>query len=105
VEVIVHWFETTRHTSEAIIEAACSSCLRECLQEATVFLLEPIVSLEIIVEENYQRMVLDDLNRRRFLLESIDYRHGNNVSDEGLTSLDCGIDMCNNTCIFFLKTF
>jgi len=80
VETILHWFETTRHTSEAIIEAATATCFRECLHEVTVSLLEPVVALEIIVDENYQSAVLDDLNRRRFILESIDFRYGNNVS-------------------------
>lgn len=80
VEVTLHWFETTRGTSDTIIEAASASCFRDCIKDTNIYLLEPIVSLEVTVDENYQRVVLDDLNRRRFVLEIIDVRHGNKVN-------------------------
>jgi len=35
--------------------------------------------LEITVDEPHQRVVLDDLHRRRFSLQFVDERHGNKV--------------------------
>jgi len=61
------------------VEAAAASCLRDCVKEGRIYILEPVVTLEATVDENYQRVVLDDLNRRRFILEAIDVRHGNKV--------------------------
>jgi translation elongation factor EF-G len=79
VEVFLNHFELGRGTSEVIIEAAAAACVRQCLQSAVVSLLEPIVSLEITVDERFQHVVVDDLNRRRFLMEGVDVRHGNKV--------------------------
>jgi elongation factor G len=79
VEVSLNWFETTKFTSDTIVEAAAASCIRQALQETTVVLLEPIVRLEIIVDARYQSRVSDDLNRRRFQLESMDHKQDNKI--------------------------
>lgn len=83
IEVTLHWFETGRGTSDTIVEAAAASCLRDCVKEGMIYLLEPVVSLVVTVDEKYQRVVLDDLNRRRFILEAVDIRHGNKVGEVG----------------------
>lgn len=66
-------------TSDTIIEAASASCTKQCLQNVFMELLEPIVRLEIIVDEKFQQFVIDDLNRRRFQMELVDSKHGNQV--------------------------
>ncbi|CAG7834480.1 unnamed protein product [Allacma fusca] len=79
VEVSLNWFQTTKFTSDTIVEAAAASCVRQALQETPVVLLEPLVTLEIIVDAKYQTQVSDDLNRRRFQLEVMDQKHGNKI--------------------------
>ncbi|ODM96936.1 Ribosome-releasing factor 2, mitochondrial [Orchesella cincta] len=79
VEIALNHLEVARGTSDTILEAAAASCVRECLQNSSVVFLEPFVQLEITVDENYTSAVLDDLNRRRFLLDSVDVKHGNKV--------------------------
>jgi len=79
VQVYLNHFEIGRGTSDVIIEAAAANCVRQCLQNSTVTLLEPVVSLEITVDEKFQHIVVDDLNRRRFVMEGIDVKHGNKV--------------------------
>jgi len=79
IEVKLHWLEIGKGTSDTIIEAAAASCFRECVKEATIYLTEPIMALEITVDEPHQRFVLDDLHRRRFSLQFLDERHGNKV--------------------------
>lgn len=79
VDILLNHLEVARGTSETILEAAAAFCIRECLQEACMVFLEPFVQMEITVDENYVASVMDDLNRRRFLLESVDYKHGNKV--------------------------
>ena len=77
--MILHWFETTRQTSETIIEAAAASCVRQALAEAVCVLLEPMVKLEITTDAKYQSKIMDDLNRRRFQLEVVDQKHDQKV--------------------------
>jgi len=79
MDVVLNHLEVSRGTSDTILEAATASCLRECLQLASIVLLEPIFQLEITVDENYQSAVNGDLNKRRFLLELIELKHGNKV--------------------------
>jgi len=38
------------------------------------------VGLDITVDREYQQRVMDDLNRRRFTLQSVDEKYGNSVS-------------------------
>lgn len=61
------------------MEAAAAACIRESIQNAGTIFLEPFVQLDITVDQNYMSAVLDDLNRRRFLLETVDMKHGNKV--------------------------
>lgn len=68
-----------RGTSETIIEAAAATCVRQALRDASATLLEPIVHLEVVVDERFQHVVVDDLNRRRFSMEGVDTKHGNKV--------------------------
>ncbi|CAL8100955.1 unnamed protein product [Orchesella dallaii] len=79
VDIVLNHLEVARGTSETILEAAAASCVRECLQDSSMVFLEPFVQLEITVDENYSSAVLDDLNRRRFTLDSVDTKHGNKV--------------------------
>jgi len=79
VEILLNFFLVGRGTSETIIEAAAAHCIRQCMKSAPVTLLEPVVSLEVIVDERFQSIVVDDLSRRRFSMEGVDVKHGNKV--------------------------
>jgi translation elongation factor EF-G len=80
IEVTLHWFEISKWTSDTIMEAAAAACFRECVQKSHIYLLEPVVFLDVTVDERYQRNVLDDLHRRRFVLQEVNHKHGNKVS-------------------------
>lgn len=79
IEVLLNHLEVARGTSDTILEAAAAACLRECLLSSNTIFLEPFVRLEITVDENYVTAVNSDLNKRRFLLESVDLKYGNKV--------------------------
>lgn len=82
VEVRLNHLEVGRGTSDTIVEAAGAQCLREGLGEGVVRLVEPWVGMEVEVDEGKVQGVLDDLGRRRFLVERVEWKHGNKVRRE-----------------------
>ncbi|MDQ7779497.1 MAG: elongation factor G [Planctomycetota bacterium] len=59
-------------STEMAFAAAASGALRKALEAATGIILEPIMKLEVTVPGEYLGDVLNDLNRRRAEIESMD---------------------------------
>ncbi|XP_036138321.1 ribosome-releasing factor 2, mitochondrial [Monomorium pharaonis] len=79
VGVKLHWLETTRGTSDTIISAAASQCIRKLLQDGNSMLLEPMMQLEIVAPEECSSSINADLTRRRAVMQQIDIRGNNKV--------------------------
>ncbi|XP_018311284.1 ribosome-releasing factor 2, mitochondrial [Mycetomoellerius zeteki] len=79
VGVKLHWLEVARGTSDTIISAAVSQCIRKLFQDGNSMLLEPIMQLEIITPEEYSSSINADLTRRRAVIQQIDMRGNNKV--------------------------
>ncbi|XP_011066295.1 PREDICTED: ribosome-releasing factor 2, mitochondrial isoform X2 [Acromyrmex echinatior] len=79
VGVKLHWLEVARGTSDTIISAATSQCIRKLLQDGNSMLLEPIMQLEIVTPEEYSSSINADLTRRRAIIQEIDMRGNNKV--------------------------
>ncbi|XP_072745297.1 ribosome-releasing factor 2, mitochondrial [Anoplolepis gracilipes] len=79
VGVKLHWLEMARGTSDTIVSAAASQCIRKLLQDGNSTLLEPIMQLEIVAPEEYSPSINSDLTRRRADIQQIDIRGKNKV--------------------------
>ncbi|XP_029168268.1 ribosome-releasing factor 2, mitochondrial [Nylanderia fulva] len=79
VGVKLHWLELARGTSDTIISAATSQCIRKLLQSGNSMLLEPIMQLEIVAPEECSPSINADLARRRAKTQQIDMRGYNKV--------------------------
>ncbi|KAJ8339326.1 hypothetical protein SKAU_G00361120 [Synaphobranchus kaupii] len=66
-------------TSMAMVSACASRCMLKVLRQAGVQLLEPLMSLEITLEEGHLGYVLGDLAQRRGAIHDIQSRHDNKV--------------------------
>ncbi|XP_054612816.1 ribosome-releasing factor 2, mitochondrial isoform X1 [Dunckerocampus dactyliophorus] len=66
-------------TSPAMVSACVSRCMLKALRLAGGQLLEPIMSLEVTVEEEHLGTVLADLAQRRGTVRDIQSRHDNKV--------------------------
>ncbi|XP_011864002.1 PREDICTED: ribosome-releasing factor 2, mitochondrial [Vollenhovia emeryi] len=79
VGVKLHWLEVARATSDTIISAATSQCIRKLLQDGNSMLLEPMMQLEIVAPEEYSPSINADLTRRRVTKQEIHMRGNNKV--------------------------
>ncbi|PSN38358.1 Ribosome-releasing factor 2 [Blattella germanica] len=74
VQVMLHWLEVGRGTSETIISASITQCIRKLLEAAGIHLLEPVMNLEVVTNDEYLSVVLADLSRRRAQIKDINTR-------------------------------
>jgi len=68
VDVKIRFFDGKSHevdSSEMAFKIAASMCFKKAVREATPILLEPIMSMEITVPEDFMGDVIGDLNGRR----------------------------------------
>nr|XP_033337271.1 ribosome-releasing factor 2, mitochondrial [Megalopta genalis] len=77
--VKLHWLEYKFGTAPTIITAAVAQCIRKLMQKSSIQLLEPIMKLEIVVDEEYSSGVLGDLPKRRVEIQDIGVRGQNKV--------------------------
>ncbi|XP_014666252.1 PREDICTED: ribosome-releasing factor 2, mitochondrial-like [Priapulus caudatus] len=70
----LHAIEVGRGTSVAMIASCASECASQALREANMQLMEPVMLLEISVEERHLHGVIADLSRRRSHLLQIEPR-------------------------------
>ncbi|KAJ0057176.1 hypothetical protein NL108_002112, partial [Boleophthalmus pectinirostris] len=66
-------------TSPAMVSACVSRCLQKAMKAAGPQVLEPVMSLEVTVGEDYLSFVLGDLAQRRGTVRDIQSRHNNKV--------------------------
>ncbi|XP_035245644.1 ribosome-releasing factor 2, mitochondrial isoform X1 [Anguilla anguilla] len=66
-------------TSMAMVSACVSRCMLKVLRQAGGQLLEPLMSLEITLEDGHLSSVLGDLAQRRGAIHDIQSRHDNKV--------------------------
>ncbi|MFQ5957074.1 MAG: elongation factor G [Candidatus Brocadiales bacterium] len=63
-------------SSDLAFYTAASRALTQCVQQAGIVLLEPIMKVEVAVPESYLGDVLGDLNGRRADIQELDVRSG-----------------------------
>ncbi len=76
-DVQVTLFDGSYHevdSSEMAFKIAASMALRQAAERAQPILLEPIMSLEVVVPEEYLGDVIGDLNARRGQIEGVELR-------------------------------
>ncbi|CAF4866714.1 unnamed protein product [Pieris macdunnoughi] len=81
VQATLHWLEVGRGTADTAVSAAAVQCLRKIFELSGSMLLEPVMSLQIVVPESHSARVMADLTRRRADINHIHIRHGNKVID------------------------
>jgi elongation factor G len=82
VDVKVTLFDGSYHDSdsnEMAFKIAGSMGFKEAARKATPVLLEPVMSVEIVVPEEYLGTVIGDLNSRRGRIEGMEQRAGSQV--------------------------
>jgi len=66
-------------SSEMAFKIAGSICFKEAARRANSVLLEPLMSVEVVVAEEYMGDVIGDLNGRRGRIEGMELRAGSQV--------------------------
>lgn len=79
VVVTLHSVALQPGTSMTMVSACVSRCMQKALKKAEKQLLEPLMSLEITVSEQFISSVLADLARRRGTIQEIQSRQDNKV--------------------------
>jgi len=82
--ITIHMAQVGRGSSLTMITAGASTITRELLNQTDIRLAEPIMSVEIIAEEDVVTSVLQDLTRRR---GEVDYTTDRSGEGEGLAVL------------------
>ncbi|KAK3926803.1 Ribosome-releasing factor 2, mitochondrial [Frankliniella fusca] len=68
-----------KKTSPPMIASATTQCIRKALENADTVLMEPIMFVEVVLNEENQSSVSGDLSRRRADILSVADRHVNRV--------------------------
>ncbi|XP_051875288.1 ribosome-releasing factor 2, mitochondrial [Pristis pectinata] len=79
VVVTLHSLSIHPGTSMPMISACVSRCMQKALKQARIQVLEPVMNLEITVDENRLSVVLADLAQRRGNIQEIQNRLDNGV--------------------------
>jgi len=82
VDVKVTLYDGSYHevdSDEMAFKIAASMGFKEAARHASPVLLEPIMSVEVVVPEEYMGTIIGDLNSRRGRIEGIDHRAGSQV--------------------------
>ncbi len=66
-------------SNELAFKTAASMAFKEAVRKASPVLLEPVMSVEVVVAEEYMGAVIGDLNSRRGRFEGIEHRAGSQV--------------------------
>ncbi|XP_075222961.1 mitochondrial ribosome recycling factor 2 isoform X2 [Lycorma delicatula] len=75
----LHWLEVGKGTSEPMLIAAVSQCVQKIFEIGGTVLLEPIMSLEIVCNEESLSAIMSDLSSRRAAVENIGMRGNSKV--------------------------
>ncbi|XP_025415341.1 ribosome-releasing factor 2, mitochondrial isoform X2 [Sipha flava] len=79
VRFILHWLEIGKGTSDTVLSSAVNQCVLKLLKSGKTNLLEPIMSVEVVTDNNNSSMVLSDFGRRRGCIKDITIRSNNRV--------------------------
>ncbi|KAF0038907.1 hypothetical protein F2P81_009391 [Scophthalmus maximus] len=79
VTTLIHSVNIEPGTSPAMVSACVSRCMDKALRLAGGQVLEPVMSLEVTIEEEQLGSVLGDLAQRRGTVRDIQSRHDNKV--------------------------
>ena len=66
-------------SNELAFKIAASMAFKEAARKASPVLLEPVMSVEVVVPEEYMGTIIGDLNSRRGRIEGIEHRAGSQV--------------------------
>ncbi|MDR3765394.1 MAG: elongation factor G [Acidobacteriota bacterium] len=66
-------------SNELAFKIAASMAFKEAARKASPVLLEPVMTVEVVVPEEYMGTVIGDLNSRRGRIEGIEHRAGSQV--------------------------
>jgi len=66
-------------SNEMAFKIAASMAFKEAARKASPVLLEPVMSVEVVVPEEYMGTIIGDLNSRRGRIEGIEHRAGSQV--------------------------
>jgi elongation factor G len=82
VDIKVTLYDGSYHevdSNEMAFKIAASMGFKEAARKASPVLLEPIMSVEVVVPEEYMGVIIGDLNSRRGRIEGIEHRAGSQV--------------------------
>nr|XP_050865023.1 ribosome-releasing factor 2, mitochondrial isoform X2 [Vespula vulgaris] len=79
--VKLHWLEIQKGTSDTIVSAAVTQCIKQLMRKGESIILEPIMNVEIVTMNEYSSSVLADLSQRRCEIQNVDTRGGNKVNN------------------------
>jgi elongation factor G len=66
-------------SNEMAFKIAASMAFKEAARKASPVLLEPVISVEVVVPEEFMGTIIGDLNSRRGRIEGIEHRAGSQV--------------------------
>ncbi len=66
-------------SNEMAFKIAGSMAFKEAARKASPVLLEPVMSVEVVVPEDFMGVIIGDLNSRRGRIEGIEHRAGSQV--------------------------
>jgi elongation factor G len=82
VDIKVTVYDGSYHevdSDEMAFKIAASMGFKEAARHASPVLLEPIMSVEVVVPEEFMGVIIGDLNSRRGRIEGIEHRAGSQV--------------------------
>jgi elongation factor G len=82
VDIKVTLYDGSYHevdSDEMAFKIAASMGFKEAARKASPVLLEPIMSVEVVVPEEFMGVIIGDLNSRRGRIEGIEHRAGSQV--------------------------
>jgi elongation factor G len=82
VDIKVELYDGSYHevdSDEMAFKIAASMGFKEAARKASPVLLEPIMSVEVVVPEEFMGVIIGDLNSRRGRIEGIEHRAGSQV--------------------------
>lgn len=79
VQLILHHFSIGRGTTESVISATTTQCIRKLLEKSGTAIMEPIMNLEVILPEEHLSAVMADLGRKRATIQNVTVKGKNKM--------------------------
>jgi elongation factor G len=82
VDIMATLYDGSYHevdSSEIAFKIAGSMAFKEAARRASPVLLEPMMSIEVVVPEDFMSPIIGDLNSRRGRIEGMEHRAGSQV--------------------------